>query len=124
MIGIATRSGISLGLNLEKRIPGLDVRSGEARKQLWWSIHRLESLLSVMTGRVSSLGNASSSASPPYLNPNLDLEIPDISQPTNEIQWTIYLNDEKRNFQKSFLRSLKPSHSLYLFYVADLALIS
>lgn len=124
MIGIATRSGISLGLNLEKRIPGLDVRSGEARKQLWWSIHRLESLLSVMTGRVSSLGNASSSASPPYLDPNLNLEVPDISQPTNEIQWTIHLNDEKRNFQKSFLRSLKPSQSLYLFYVADLALIS
>jgi len=40
MIGIAARSGIALGLNLEKKIIRLDIRSGEARKQLWWSIFR------------------------------------------------------------------------------------
>lgn len=124
MIGVATRSGISLGLNLEKKIAGLDVKSGEARKQLWWSIHRLESLLSVMTGRASCLGNASYSAMPPFLNPRLDFTIPDISQPTNELQWTINLSNAQRSSQISFLSSLKPSQSLYLFYMADLALLS
>ncbi|KAJ5798993.1 uncharacterized protein N7503_006498 [Penicillium pulvis] len=124
MIGIATRSGITLGLNLEKRIIGLDVKSGEARKQLWWSIFRLESLLSTMTGRVSCLGNASKSASPPFLNPNLDFAVPDMNQPTNELQWTINLSEETANSQSSFLKSLEPTNLLYCFYMADLALIT
>ncbi|KAJ5988437.1 hypothetical protein N7481_003647 [Penicillium waksmanii] len=124
MIGIATRSGIALGLNLEKVIIGLDVKSGEARKKLWWSLFRLESLLSVMTGRVSCLGNASSSANPPFLNPNLDLTVPDMEQPINELQWTINLDEGKALPQVSFLKSLEPTHSLYCFYMVDLTLIT
>ncbi|KAJ5100772.1 hypothetical protein N7456_006824 [Penicillium angulare] len=127
IIGIAVRSGIALGLNLEIRIIGLDMKSGEARKQLWWSMFRLESLLSTMTGRASCLGNASSSASPPFLNPDLNLAIPDISQPRNRLQWTIDLgglDEEQKVYQVSFLKSLEPSQSLYNFYMADLALIS
>ena len=124
MIGIAARSSIALGLNLEKVITGLDVKSGEARKQLWWSVYRLESLLSVMTGRASCLRNASSSANPPFLNPNLDFTVPDIEQPINELQWTINLDEGKVISQVSFLKSLEPTQSLYCFYMVDLTLIT
>lgn len=71
MIGITARSGISLGINLQKKNDRLDVGSEEARKQLWWSIFRLEHLLSVMTGRVSCVGSASSSLPPPLPLPSL-----------------------------------------------------
>jgi hypothetical protein len=121
MIGIATRSGIALGLNLRKKTMGLDVKSREARNQLWWSIFRLESLLSIMTGRVSSLGDASSFANPPFLNPK---KIPGAEQPINELQWTINMDKRKAISQTSFLQSLQPTHLLYRFYMVDLALIT
>lgn len=76
MIGIAARSGIALGLNINKRVSIFDVKAREARKHLWWSIFRLENILSVITGRVSCLGNASLSMSPLFLDSSLDMKLP------------------------------------------------
>jgi len=129
MIGIAARSGIALGLNLQKRTSVHDVQSDEARKQLWWSIFRLENLLTVMTGRVSCLGSASSSTSPPLLVPNLEsagseIRQADIHKAVDERQWTIHLEKKEMDSQRSFLESLTSSPSLYLFYMVDLSLIA
>lgn len=131
MIGIAARSAISLGINLQKKKDGTDEISEEARKQLWWSIFRLEHLLSVMTGRVSCLGSASSSLSPPTPLPSPAHAESDSHQTNNEtptqvqnLQWTIHTDQRKMDSQRSLLRSITPSSSLYHFYMADLSLIS
>lgn len=131
MIGIAARSGIALGINLQKKNVELDVNSGEARKQLWWSIFHLEHLLSVMTGRVSCLWDTSSSAPPPLASPSITHTGPDIDQPMseppgriNDIQWTMYLDQEQVESQRTLLESITPSPSLYFFYMVDLSLIS
>ncbi|KAJ5982051.1 hypothetical protein N7451_012151 [Penicillium sp. IBT 35674x] len=71
MVAITARSGISLGINLHNKHGGYDIDSEEARKQLWWSIFRLEHLLTVMTGRASCMGSASSFLPPPLPLPNL-----------------------------------------------------
>lgn len=123
MIGIAARSSIALGLNIDKRISIFDVKSQEARKQLWWSIFRLENILSVMTGRVSCLGNVSFSMSPPFLGSNLSMKLPDIAQPINKLQWTIHMDESKLDSQGVLLRTLVPTQSLYFFYMVDLSLI-
>lgn len=124
MIGIAARSGIALGLNLQQGTSVHDVKSEEARKQLWWSIFRLENLLSVMTGRVSCLGSASCSASPPTLIPILESAGPDIHQLINEHRWTIQLGKKQMDSQRNFLKSLPPNPSIYFFYMVDLSLIA
>ncbi|KAJ5161356.1 hypothetical protein N7492_006748 [Penicillium capsulatum] len=124
MIGIAARSSIALGLNIDKRTNILDVKSREARRHLWWSIFRLESILCVMTGRVSCLGNASLSGSPPFLGSELCLKIPDIAQPIDQLQWTVHMDDSKLDSQGRLLGSLVPTRSLYFFYMVDLSLIT
>ncbi|KAJ5482150.1 hypothetical protein N7475_000962 [Penicillium sp. IBT 31633x] len=124
MIGIAARSGIALGLNLQKNIKGLDVSSSEARKSLWWSIFRLENLLSVMTGRVSCLGNDSCSTSPPLLASILDYAVSDTTQLIKELQWTIHLGQSQMISQRTCLKSSPPSQSLFFFYMVDLSLIT
>ena len=131
MIGIASRSGIALGINLYKRNDRLDTKSGEARTNLWWVVVRLEHLLSVMTGRASCLGDASSSAPPPNLLSSLPYVGPYIHERMNEpslqiedLQWTIYLNREQMETQGNLLKSITPSPSLYFFYVIDLSLIT
>lgn len=129
MIGIAARSGIALGINLCKKNVAFDARSGEARTNLWWTIVRLEHILSVMTGRVSCLGDASSSA--PLPNPSLSYSGPyahqQITEPPFQIEnlrWTIYLNEEQVQLQRDLLRSITPSPSLYIFYLIDLSMIT
>lgn len=131
MIGVATRSGIALGLNLQKKNDGLDIKSGEARNQLWWSIFRLEHLLSVMTGRVSCLGDASSSTPPPlapeYLAHTVHNIYPLVSPPSAPIsamQWSIHLDREQMESQNTLLKSFTPTPSLYFFYMVDLSLIA
>lgn len=131
MIGIATRSGISLGINLHKNQDGPDVEAEEARKQLWWSIFRLEHLLSVMTGRVSCVGSASSSLPPPLPLPTL-AHTGFASQQTDEVfhsqarqlHWTMQTNPKSTDMQSKLLKSLNPNSSLYHFYMVDLSLIS
>ncbi|KAJ5559440.1 hypothetical protein N7513_001839 [Penicillium frequentans] len=129
MIGIAVRSGIALGINLCKKNVVLDATSDEARTNLWWAVVRLEHLLSVMTGRVSCLGDASSSAPPP--NPILSYSDTYVHQPitepplqTENLQWTIHLNEEQIHFQRDLLESITPSPSLYFFYMIDLSMIT
>lgn len=124
MIGIAALTGIALGLNIKEMISGLDVNSSEARNQLWWSIVRLEGILSVMTGRVSFLGIASCSASPPRLDPVLNHEGPDVAQAINNLQWTIHLREEQMASQRRFLKDSSPTSCLYRFYMIDLSLIA
>lgn len=130
MIGIAARSGVSLGINLDKRHGGLDDNSEEARKQLWWSIFRLEHLLSVMTGRVSCIGLASSSLSPPLPVPSLAHT--GFAQQTDyltsgqlsQLRWTMQTNPKSAVTQVELLKSLHPSAALYHFYMVDLSLIA
>ncbi|KAJ5626373.1 hypothetical protein N7510_002682 [Penicillium lagena] len=132
MIGIAARSGIALGINLHKKNGGLDAKSGEARSNLWWAVVRLEHLLSVMTGRVSCLGDASSSAPPPHPVPSLaytgsSYNNEPINKPSvriNGLLWTLYLNREQAESQRILLKSITPSSSLYFFYMVDLSLIA
>lgn len=131
MIGIATRSGIALGLNIRRTNNSFDPEANEARKRLWWSIFYLEHLLSVMTGRVSCLGDGSCSAPPPLLFGNSEHRLSDVSQlgygrlaQACDMQWTIFQRDEQIEAQHSCLKSMDPSTSLYFFYLVDLALIT
>ncbi|KAJ5981976.1 hypothetical protein N7451_012076 [Penicillium sp. IBT 35674x] len=71
MIAIAARPGISLGLNLQRKNDSFDKKSRETRKQVWWSIFRLEHILSVMTGRDSCVGSSSRTLAPPLPFPTL-----------------------------------------------------
>lgn len=130
MIGLATRSGIALGLNLRRTNNKFDPESNEARKRLWWSIFYLEHLLSVMTGRVSCLGDGSCSAHPPLLE-NPEYGLSGVGQlgygrfaQVSDMQWTIYQRDEQIEAQHTRLKSMEPSASLYFFYLVDLALIT
>ncbi|KAI1829101.1 transcriptional regulator family: Fungal Specific TF [Penicillium roqueforti] len=131
MVAIAARSGISLGINLHNKHGGYDIDSEEARKQLWWSIFRLEHLLSVMTGRVSCIGSASSSLPPPLPLPNLahagfdgiDTDDETRSQLHN-LHWTMQMDPKSTDMQSRLLKSLKQSPSLYHFYMVDLSCIA
>ncbi|KAJ5455002.1 transcriptional regulator family: Fungal Specific TF [Penicillium desertorum] len=131
MIGIATRSGIALGLNIRRTNNTLDPGANEARKRLWWSIFYLEHLLSVMTGRVSCLGDGSCSAPPPLLFGNSEYGLSDVGRmgygrlaQAGDVQWTIYQRDEQIEAQHTCLKSMEPSASLYFFYLVDLTLIT
>lgn len=123
MIGLAARSGIALGLNLWQAASKHDLKSDEARKLLWWSIFRLENVLSVMTGRVSCLGSTFCSLFPPQLEPILNSAGSDNRPSTNAHQWTIELGKTQMDSQREFLQSLTPSRSFYFFYMVDLSLI-
>ncbi|KAJ5267885.1 hypothetical protein N7478_010693 [Penicillium angulare] len=123
IIGIAVRSGIALGLNLQQKSSQHDLKSDEARKLLWWSIFRLENVLSVMTGRVSCLGSAFCSTPPPLLGLVLGSYESDIRQSIYETRWTIELGMEQMDSQRRLLQSLTTSPSLYSFYIVDLSLI-
>lgn len=123
MIGIAARSGIALGLNLQKRTIANDARSDDVRKQLWWSIFLLENLLTTMTGRASCLGGTSCSVSPPLSFPGLESEGLGIHHPIQEGLWTMQMGKREMDTRRNFLKSLTPSASLYFFYLVDLSLI-
>ncbi|KAJ6052500.1 hypothetical protein N7460_003034 [Penicillium canescens] len=131
MIGTATRSSIALGLHLQVAHAKFDVESLGSRRRLWWSIFLLEHLLSMMTGRVSCIGN-SSSAPPPRPSEGLEC-VPsgfgEFGESSHErlvinssIQWTIFLQQPET--QHETLRSMAPNHSLYFFCLIDLIFIS
>lgn len=131
MVGIAARSGIALGIHLERKGNGVDLSSGEARKQLWWSITRLEHLLSVMTGRVSCVGPVSTSLPPSLLfldseyNRSDSLKRDDeTSSRLQNLHWTMQIGPKSIGFQRTLLQSLTPSMSLYHFYMIDLSHIA
>lgn len=95
---------------------------------MWWSIFYLEHLLSVMTGRVTCLGDGSCSAPPPLPYNVTDRKYPSRnSSPerptsTDDFQWTQRPDEiEKR---PAWLKTMPHSESFYLFYLVDLALIT
>ncbi|KAJ5202893.1 hypothetical protein N7449_004972 [Penicillium cf. viridicatum] len=96
MIGIATRSGIALGLNLRITNKKFDSESNAARTRLWWSIFYLEHILSIMTGRVSCIGDGSCPVGPPQPLNNSECSVP----------------------------HLEPSPSIYFFHLVDLSFIT
>ena len=129
MIGIAARSGIALGINLQRNV-ALGTNTGEARNQLWWSIFRLEHFLSDMTGRVSCIGHDSSSAPPPLPLSDPAPTASDAPRLKNEsahvtgLQWTMQLDRKQMGFQRTLLDSIPASPSLYFFHMVDLSLVA
>lgn len=131
IIGSAARSGISLGIHSRKKCDRLDIDAEEARKQLWWSIFRLEHLLSAMTGRVSCVGSASTSLDPPLPLPNVshdgfgeNLESEERHLQVESLHWTVDEDPWSGRLDSRLLESIGPTSSLYHFYVVDLSLIA
>lgn len=129
-IGIATRSAIALGLNLESSSTKLNSKAKEARKRLWWSIFYLEHILTTMTGRVSCLGDGSCSVSPMSPLESVECAVSDAHQPGHArlapddvFYWTIHQHHEQIEAQQRRLKHVAPSPSLYLFYLLDLSLM-
>ena len=54
--GLAVRSSISLGLNLKNTSDSTNI-STESRYRVWWSLYTLESMLGIMTGRVTYISD-------------------------------------------------------------------
>ncbi|KAJ5544137.1 hypothetical protein N7494_005416 [Penicillium frequentans] len=131
MIGTATCSAIALGLHLRATHNTLSVSALEARHKLWWSIFILESLLSVMTGRASGLGNSFCSTPPPLVAedvgyftddaPEVRLERPTENPP---MKWTINLQQEQLKAQRASMKCMDANDELYFFCLTDLILIS
>lgn len=124
MIGIAARSGVALGLNLRMSNPRVDPESKEARKRLWWSIVFIEHRLSVMTGRVSCLGDGLTSATPLLPLEGLDQMGHEKLSIERTIQWTICQQHEQIEPQQAWLKNLAPGPSLHFFYLVDLTLVA
>lgn len=121
---MAIRSCIALGLNLQTTNYKVDTESSETRKRLWWSIVFIEQRISVMTGRVSCLGDSFSSAPPPL--PFKDMDQLGHEQLTRKhtVQWTIRQRQEQIESQQGFLKNISPSSPLYFFYLMDLTPIA
>lgn len=54
--GLAVRSSISLGLNLQNT-SGSTALSTESRYRVWWCLYTFENMLGIMTGRVTYMSN-------------------------------------------------------------------
>lgn len=129
MIGTASRAGIALGLHLRATHNKLDAQALEARQKLWFSIFILENLLSVMTGRASSLGNSFTSAPPPValkdMIPNdSSMSLIDGLSESPSLKWTINQQLGQLKVQKNSLRAMDPTNELYFFCLSDLIVIS
>ncbi|KAJ5901057.1 hypothetical protein N7504_007050 [Penicillium tannophilum] len=131
MIGTATRSAIALGLHLRATHNKLSASALEARHKLWWSIFILESLLSVMTGRASGLGNSFCSAPPPLVAEDVEIftdNAPEVrlERPTENppMKWTINQQHEQLEAQRASMKCMDANDELYFFCLTDLILIS
>lgn len=51
MIGVSIRLALALGLHLRNEDPSADIGKREALARTWWSLHMIECLISVITGR-------------------------------------------------------------------------
>lgn len=132
MIGIATRSSISLGLHLQATHNYLNNEALEARNKLFWSIFSLENLLSDMTGRVSCLWTSYCSAPPPSASHDMNLSTnttqnrsPDQGSSRNPpLSWTIDQDQKQLKSQRELLNQLEATSELYFFCLIDLTVIS
>jgi hypothetical protein len=128
MIGIAARAGIALGLNFRRTNNKLDSASNEARMRLWWSVFYLEHLLSVMTGRISCLGDGSCSAPLPLPFDTIEGNVL-IGYSSRQIPYSadgLWMNQqpERTENRPAWLKDMPLSESLYFFYLVDIALIT
>ena len=57
MVGVAMRSAFSLGLHVQHNDQSVSTAERQSMVCTWWSLHSLESLLSSITGRPSSIPN-------------------------------------------------------------------
>ena len=57
MVGIAMRSALSLGLHVQHYNQSFSTAQRQSMICIWWSLHSLESLLSSIAGRPSSIPN-------------------------------------------------------------------
>lgn len=131
MIGIATRSSISLGLHLRATHNNLNAQALEARHRLFWSIFSLENLLSDMTGRASGLSSVYCSAPPPLASkdmcpftnstPKGRTSPPSESPPMN---WTMDQEHKHLKVQRELTRQMEASPELYFFCLVDITFIS
>ncbi|CAG7932668.1 unnamed protein product [Penicillium olsonii] len=127
VIGVAIRSAIALGLNLRIKNTQMDIEANEARKRLWWSIFYLEHILSMLTGRVSYLGDGCCAIGPPLPLVDLDSLLPDLGDSEYDppaqfydIQRSIHLRHEQILHQQMLLKATEASASTYFFYLVDL----
>jgi hypothetical protein len=130
MIGVAARSGIALGLNLQSNYNNMHSSSVEARVRVWWVIFYLEHLLSTMTSRTSCIGDGSCSTYPPlpvgedqHEMPNIRGLFNDKSMRENLLYWTLYQTREQSQSRREWLLTLDPGPPLYFFYLTDLTMI-
>lgn len=130
MIGLASRSGISLGLHLRSTSSHIEISSRETRCRVWWSIFYLEHLLTVITSRPSCLPENTSSIYPPVPVEEEDYDLPHIRPLLEDhryrerhLHWTLDRNDTSFTRQQ-LLHSAGPSSAVYFFHQTDLAKIT
>ncbi|QKX62124.1 uncharacterized protein TRUGW13939_09280 [Talaromyces rugulosus] len=129
MIGIASRSGISLGLHL-RNTSRIELSSTKTRCRVWWSIFYLEHRLSVITSRPSCIPDNTSSVYPPvpveekdYDLPHIRLLLEDHRYRERHLHWTLGRNDTSSTRQQ-LLHSAGLSSAVYFFHQTDLAKIT
>ncbi|KAL3462209.1 fungal-specific transcription factor domain-containing protein [Aspergillus heterothallicus] len=129
--GWATRSAISLGLNLRTISDQIDPVSREMRTRLWWSLFSLEHILSSMTGRSPCVDLPSTTAYPPIPYCEAQYEHAEVvellSDPTmreEKLRWAIYATDSELESRTAWLKSVEPTPSLFFFYLIDLFAIT
>lgn len=66
MIGFSLRLGLSLGLHLRNEDPGAVESRKSMLAQAWWSLHSIECLISVVTGRPPVLSYEDCTVPLPY----------------------------------------------------------
>ncbi|KAL2856512.1 fungal-specific transcription factor domain-containing protein [Aspergillus pseudoustus] len=129
--GRASRSAISLGLNLRTISDQIDPVSRETRTRLWWSIFSLEHMLSSMTGRSPCVDHHSTSAYPPipyceaqYQHAEAETLLSDWTMREDKLRWTIYASDPELESRTQWMRTVEPTPSLFFFYLMDLFVIT
>lgn len=131
MIGIATRSSISLGLHLRATHHDLNVQALEARHRLFWSIFILENLLSDMTGRASGLSSIYCSVPPPlasrdmcpFTNGSQKGRV-DPAPESPPMNWTMDQEHKHLKAQRNLTKTMEATHELYFFCLVDITSIS
>ncbi|KAL3444586.1 fungal-specific transcription factor domain-containing protein [Aspergillus insuetus] len=129
--GRATRSAISLGLNLCTVSDQIDPVSKETRIRLWWSIFAIEHILSCMTGRSPCVDHHSISAFPPipfcevhFNEPEAQQLLSDTSLREDKLRWAIYSKDADLESRNRWLKTIEPTPALFYFHFMDLSIIT
>jgi hypothetical protein len=129
--GRATRSAISLGLNLRTLSDQIDPVSKETRIRLWWSIFAIEHILSSMTGRSPCVDHHAISAFPPipfceahFDEPEVKKLLSDTHLREERLSWAIYASDADLESRSQWLKGVEPTPALFFFHFVDLLIIT